>query len=203
MNKKEETKNQSKFARFKEIWANPRYKALIKLGMYAIFFGSLFLISYISTSFREKTPVDNKTNNLILLDNYKYKYEITINNNNIKEVITYNGIETSATNSGTIEYLGLDTLHSYVVDKMTNKIYINGIEKEKLYDELYEEYLSYKSIKNIINSSTKKDNKYIYKDNVIITLEEKAKEYYVLMEFNTENKEETYIEKIILEFWAQ
>lgn len=203
MSKKEESKSLSKFDKFKEIWANPRYKALIKLGMYALFFGSLFLISYISTSFRGKTPVDNKTNNLILLDNYKYKYEITTNNNNIKEVITYNGIETSATNSGTIEYLGIDTLDSYVVDKTTNKIYINGVEKERLYDELYEEYLSYKSIKNIISNSIKKDNKYIYKDNIIITLEEKDKGYYVLMEFSTENKEGTYIEKIMLEFYAQ
>ena len=69
MKKNSEKKEESK----------PRYKALIKLGMYILFFSGLFLIAYISSAFNTTTNNNGKKNNSIdVIENFKYKYTISI-----------------------------------------------------------------------------------------------------------------------------
>ena len=100
---------------FKELWANPRYKALIKLGMWAAFFILMFLISFVVSLFNKTTNYQKKdnsaikeekveTNISILLRNlktsdYSYEYRIT----NAEVTYSYNGTKDNNTDKGYYE----------------------------------------------------------------------------------------------------
>ena len=100
---------------FKELWANPRYKALIKLGMWAAFFILMFLISFVVSLFNKTTNYQKKdnsaikeekveTNISILLRNlktsdYSYEYKIT----NAEVTYSYNGTKDNNTDKGYYE----------------------------------------------------------------------------------------------------
>lgn len=200
MSKQNKEKNEeSKISKFKELWANPRYKALIKLGMYAVFFLTLFLISYISGSIKSSNRKNNSNDikTLNILDNYSYIYTITTIKSDIIETITYTGTETPATNSGKIEYSYIDKVDNYVVDKTTNKIYINGVEEDKLYDLDDESYFSLNDVnEKILKSEKISENRYVYTDEnnikINITLEKIDEKQIVTIDFN-----ERYISEII------
>ena len=69
-----------KFKKLKEIWANKRYRAIIILALYAIFF--VFCFIYIN-SFKEEKPIS---------DNYTKYYYVINNEITVKDFkITYNG----------------------------------------------------------------------------------------------------------------
>lgn len=198
MKKNSEKKEESKFSKFKEIWAVPRYKALIKLGMYIVFFATLFLIAYISSSLNSTNDTKKSNNNTIdILENFKYIYTINTKKGNNIETITYAGTETQATNSGTIEYSYVDRIDTYVVDKITNKIYINGIEGEKLYQLDDESYFSLSSLKEKIQKSKRiSENEYIYTDEnnikINITLNKTNEGQIITIDFN-----EKYVSEIL------
>ncbi len=198
MKKNSEKKEESKLSKFKEIWSKPRYKALIKLGMYILFFSGLFLIAYISSAFNTTTNNNGKKNNSIdVIENFKYKYTISIKKNNNIDKITYTGTETTATNSGSVEYSYIDRVDNYIVDKVTNKIYINGVEQDKLYELDDESYFSLLSVKDKINKSKKiSENEYVYTDEnnikINITLNKTEETQTITIDFN-----EKYISEII------
>lgn len=161
--KKDEEK--SKVSRFKEIWAVPRYKALIKLGLYVLFFVIMFLISYISGAINTKKNVDKPTSDFVVYDSYSYKFVVSTKVNGLENNITYTGVETEISNSGVITYSDSDASDNYVVDKTTDKIYVNGIEKEKLYefDEL--SYFSLQYLLDKVSSATiVDDDSYVFVD---------------------------------------
>lgn len=198
MKKNSEKKEESKLSKFKEIWSKPRYKALIKLGMYILFFAILFLIAYISSSLNSTdNPTKEKDSTVEILENFEYKYTISTKKGDNIETITYTGTETTATNSGSVEYSYIDRVDNYIVDKVTNKIYINGVEQDKLYELDDESYFSLLSVKDKINKSKKiSENEYIYTDEnnikINITLNKTEETQTITIDFN-----EKYISEII------
>lgn len=68
-----------KIEKFKELWAVPRYKAIIELIMFFIFFAVIFLIMFIMSLFAEEEPIEIKKStieNFTSMENYEYIYEI-------------------------------------------------------------------------------------------------------------------------------
>ncbi len=67
------------FAKLREWWQIPRYKSLIILGIYFVFFGLVMLystiIGSISSSDNEMPKVD-ATTRLSIMDNYEYEYDV-------------------------------------------------------------------------------------------------------------------------------
>lgn len=86
--------------KFLELWDVPRYRALIKLGLYIIFF--IFVITLIKT--QDNNISKNPVTKINVMENFKnmnnYQYKVIINNeveetfisrvNNGKELILYN-----------------------------------------------------------------------------------------------------------------
>lgn len=84
MNKKE--KKESNFKKIKRLWKDPKGHALIVLGLYIIFFTSIFLFYLISNfisnnlnKIDEQFKEVNKSYSFKTSDNYEYKYTITYN----------------------------------------------------------------------------------------------------------------------------
>lgn len=86
MNKKDKIKNY--ISLFKEYWKNPRYNALMKLGLWFIFlvFVSIFLRSGLSNEKKYYKQIENNSpiNSFSKNDNYDFEYNITYNLNNLK-----------------------------------------------------------------------------------------------------------------------
>lgn len=191
-------KKESFFSRFKEIWVVPRYRAFIKLGLYALFFLSLFLIYEISMLFKPNIPSlpDNK-NNIVTFKNYTYVFKIHKYLGNDIETIKYTGTSTKESDTGLITYEnGLTS--SYVVDKRNNLIYINGDESDSLYDIVANNYFSYSYLDNITKLSS--DNKYVdeYNNTIdISSLSSSSKKTYKI-DFGKKYVSSEY-DKIVLE----
>ena len=191
MKNKESKEEKTKFEKFKEIWANPRYKALIKLGLYAVFFLTLFLIAHISSLVNKNNVPKKESTNVIDIskyESYKYIYTLTTKYIDREETITYTGIDTPSTNSGEISYSDNEATEKYVLDKSTNVIFINGIEKDKIFD-LDEDYFSLKAILEKINESKKiEDDHYVYTDseniNIDIYVNSSNNELQIKIDFN-------------------
>ena len=181
MKKNKEEKKESLFSKFKDIWSVPRYKALIKLGLYAVFFLTLFLISQISSSFNTTENVPKNANKDIIFESYTYTYKITKDN----VITTYTGTSTSESNNGLIKYSNNNSVQTYIFDKKENKIYINGKEVLKLYD-IDDKYFSYEYLDSIIKKSN--DGKYVDDENNIIQIKKQesnnTKKYDVVITSN-------------------
>lgn len=202
MKKEKNKEEKSKLEKFKEIWANPRYKALIKLGLYAVFFLTLFLIAHISSLVNKNNVPKKKSTNVIDVskyESYKYIYTLTTKYIDKEEVITYIGIDTPSTNSGEISYSDSEMTEKYVLDKSTNVIFINGIEKDKIFD-LDEDYFSLKAILEKINESKKiEDGHYVYTDseniNIDIYVISSNNELQIKIDFNERYTSEILVGK--------
>ena len=111
--KKEEKKENKKT--FKELWADTRYRALIKLGMWVGFFVVMFLITFVVSLFNKTTNYQKKDNDMIkeekvetnisaLLRNLKtndYSYEYTIVNGDVS--YSYTGTKEDGIDKGYYE----------------------------------------------------------------------------------------------------
>lgn len=79
--KKKDSNQTSWFSILKELWKVPRYKSLITLGLYGIFFLSIYLIILISSMFNkpeenyEIDPIDMYSQ----MESYEYIYDIKSN----------------------------------------------------------------------------------------------------------------------------
>lgn len=83
-----------KFEKLKELWAIPRYKAIIKLILFIIFFALIYLIMFIATFFGEKIDTTEEVKktaleNYVSMNSYEYTYEINyiLNKQNITKKI--------------------------------------------------------------------------------------------------------------------
>lgn len=95
-----------KIEKFKELWAVPRYKAIIKLIMFFIFFAIIFLIMFIMSFFAEEEPIEIKKStieNFTSMENYEYTYEINYIIN--KETLTKEIKGTKYDNTNTFKIL--------------------------------------------------------------------------------------------------
>ena len=102
--------------KFREMWANPRYKAIIKLGAWFVF----LIIIVIFSAFSSNSESNDVTNNIkkeenivfasfdemknnLLTKDYKYTYKVANNNANSLEV--YNGEVKALVESGSKEVI--------------------------------------------------------------------------------------------------
>lgn len=193
---KSEKKEESLFQKFKTIWVVPRYKALIKLGLYAIFFASLFLIAQLTSN--KPSNISNNPKSDIKFNSYTYVFKINKYLNNELEVIKYTGTSTNDSNTGLITH-STDTLSSsYIVNKLDNKIYIDGIEADYLYEYIDDKYFSYEYLDCIIKSSSNNLYKDEYGNNITITKQESSSKKVYKVDFN-DNVEPNLYDKITLE----
>lgn len=100
--------------KFKEMWSNPRYKAIIKLGAWFVFLIVIVIFSAFSSNSnsnnvpndikKEETVVfssfEEMQNNLLVKD-YKYTYKVA--NNNVDSLEVYNGEVKDSVESGYYE----------------------------------------------------------------------------------------------------
>lgn len=178
----------NKFSKFKELRSIPKYRILIKLGGYALFFIIFFTIAAIG-----RNNIDNKNNNTdnmnisyntmktkVIENNLKVKYHIISNQEYFLEGTIINNIF-----SGTLE--NNETLKKI---KINDKVYLIEKNTEKLDETLLNDinliYIFPSNIIKIIteNSSIMKQNgnKKMYS----YTIDNKA--YTVYTEENAINK---------------
>jgi len=145
-----------KYAKWKELMKNPRYKALAKLGFWIIFFGVLILISVIASMFTRnrppiiriepQTPIEVFAN----MQNFEYKYTITYRLPNEEEVtIVIEGIYFDNNyyfNIGNQEYYLSDAI--YLVDRSERSL--TEVETKELL--LVRDVLSIKNVHYLITS---------------------------------------------------
>ncbi len=135
---------QSFFSKFKELWANPRYKALIELGLYIAFFGIIFI--YVSlTGSPSSNNYSNVEEKIDYFEYYKnmdsYEYNVLLSDsitgitnitgtfyNNIStynvlgHIFTINGnLVTSKENKSVFDYISIDPL-LLTRDNITNSL---------------------------------------------------------------------------------
>ncbi|MDD2377304.1 MAG: hypothetical protein PHD10_01320 [Bacilli bacterium] len=105
------------FKKLKELWGIPRYNALMKLGLWVIFF--IFVSAYINgNSYQSKNPQSNNSDNKELainnykkMDNYRFSFKVTgISNKTItgkkyKERLIINYNDKTYYNEEDINYL--------------------------------------------------------------------------------------------------
>lgn len=69
--------------KFREYWGIPRYRALIKLGLYFVFFGLIFLYIQVMSMFsRNNVSTEKDVDTLVkfkMMDNYEYSYVLETN----------------------------------------------------------------------------------------------------------------------------
>lgn len=89
--KKEKKERFKLLKKIREYWKIPRYHALMILGLYFLFFGLIFLYTYITsiihTSIEEPEVVIDAVTALTEMDNYEYYYEIE--STGIEEISSY------------------------------------------------------------------------------------------------------------------
>ena len=135
-------KNKKEDSLLKKMWATPRGKAAIKLGLYLIFI--VFVVIFINVSSKVNKIVKESTVNeekeitigsmreKLLLNNYKYTYTITKND---KKTV-YSGERLKQVETGTKEN-EFGTIKYYVNDVETYQIQMG--EKKQI-DNLYEDF---------------------------------------------------------------
>ena len=162
-----------KYAKWKELMKNPRYKALAKLGFWVIFFGVLILISILSSLFRgnrppiiSNDPVQTPIEAFANMENFEYKYTITYKLENGYEVtITIEGRYFNNNhyfNIGNQEYYMNDTV--FLVDR--NERTLTEVDNKELL--LFRDLLNIKNIHYWITSGVLEEE-ISYKDGFTTT----------------------------------
>lgn len=88
--------------KFRELWANPRYKAIIKLGAWFVFLIIIVIFSAFSTNSNTSDITnDNKEEETVVFDSFDtmlnnlfakdYKYTYKVANNTLNTLEVYNG----------------------------------------------------------------------------------------------------------------
>ncbi len=122
-----------KIEKFKELWAVPRYKAIIKLIMFFIFFAIIFLIMFIMSFFAEEEPIEIKKStieNFTSMENYEYTYEINYIIN--KETLTKEIKGTKYDNTNTFKILSDKYYIENNIILNSNKEIVNNINEYDL-----------------------------------------------------------------------
>jgi len=125
-----------KFEILKNIWSVPRYKALIELGLFFIFFLSIFIISKVPSN---NEPVVYKSPLEVFRDKNNYQFQIKINDEiiegnflNDKINLNYNNINYTCENQ-IVEPTNFPYI-DYLIYIDTNYIY-NLIANEEIYSK--------------------------------------------------------------------
>ena len=166
--------NKENIKKFKELWSNPKYKALIKLGIYLFL---IFAISaFVGINNRLSKPSsypkqEEKPEHILnsITNNYSYNCEITIyKDDNINKY--YYLTKTYDDNSIiTKKYLDKEEIYYLSLDKyyqLKEDNYLKVSSKE-IYDVIDYKYLAITTIKEYLNN-TFSDGKYQIPINKII-----------------------------------
>lgn len=176
--------------KLKELWKIPRYKALIQLGLYLLFFtitfGFMYLIGIISgnkETIAIKTPLENYKE----MVNYEYTYNIKINN------IDNNITGTKYNDKNEFKYLNNEYYinNKLVYSKKTNE----QIDKLINFDILF---LDQNNLFDLMTNYSINNKKTVYNNNNSKT------EYTISYNSNEINMttyiEDNYINKITISF---
>jgi hypothetical protein len=168
---KKEKNEESERKSFKEIWQNKRYKALIQLGLYLIFF--IFLFSLISKS---NEPIENETgdkDNNKIKNNFAYNYTFEIKKEGIEKIINYTGLVNNDENLGKKD---IDNKVSEYYLK-GDKTYILGVvdgkwreqeEDYNIYEEMDVTFINYDNIQRMIEKSELVSTETLHREKMII-----------------------------------
>ena len=158
-------KKESKIKKLKELWKDPKGHAVISLCLWAIFFGLIFLLTFINNAFNSNTVLNTNKYSYIYETSNNYEYKITINYNNGNDnSLIINGIRYEEK-----EIFSINNEEFSIVDNQIKSYNNIDINKLLLFDIIslrpnkLNEYLQ----KNINNKEIK------YKDNSI------KKEYFI------------------------
>ena len=175
-----------KINKFLELWHDPKYKSLIKIGLYLLFILILVLIVRVKKATYKPNRINNQQNTNInktivdKIDSMKnYEYEIILNINNTTE--TLKGIKYNDIN----EFENIKTSEKYEIKD--NIIYKKGTnEKQDLFYINFNN-LSLANIKTYLTDENKK-SEISYNNNEI-------KKEYNIVDFNIIN--EKYANKFV------
>lgn len=104
--KKMENGKVSIWTRLKEAWKVPRYHALMTLGLYALFFSSIYLYITITSQFNKEDEKLNETvdpfQSFEAMQSYEYTYDITSSINGIPTTYQVLGTHVDTTDTFTL-----------------------------------------------------------------------------------------------------
>ncbi|NLL44446.1 MAG: hypothetical protein GX247_02105 [Mollicutes bacterium] len=201
MKEKKNGKIKKIYIRFKEIYKVPRYRALIILGLYFVFF--IFVMAIINSAAKTNVIIDNNNELPITfkkfkeMNNYEYTYKIEQSIND--EIIYYQGIgkHTLEEETFTIE----NDVNNYYMEN--NEFYIIKDDlKEKVDNPLPINLLNLKpnNITDFLLASTLQLMTTDYQSNIIINTYLLPIKKFIKLYFNDEvNDEENFINIITTE----
>lgn len=170
--KQEKNSLKDKISKFKELWKNPKYNAIIKICMYMLFILILVLIVRLGSNADKASNINTNIHNLNYNNMSSYEYEIIIKNN--KENINIKGIKFNECND--FEIVGEMEKYS-IIDN-------------KLYKTLNEEYVESLLDINLISLLPDNISKYIINENLKSEIEYddgQIKKEYTILNFNLLN----------------
>ena len=174
--------------KFKELWAIPRYRAIIKLSLYGIMFLLLIIMANISSSMnssnneKEETKSYTEIIKLCDLDNALINYNLKINDINYK-------IEGKVQNNILNGYLDNNTEIKKITIKENNIYEIKNNEEiinEELNTLLNAKLLIPKNIIEIVKNESAYINKGIEETTYIFEINDNNIKYEVIISINKE-----------------
>lgn len=180
----------NKSSMIKELWSHPKYRILIKLGGYFVFFVIFFILAAVGrNNVENQNNTENKGNNIsyntmknnILKNSLKVKYQITSNNESYIEGTIINNVFTGTLEQNSIlKKIKIEAENVYLIEKN------NETQDETLLNDINLIYIFPANIINILNENSsimkQNDSQKIYS----YTIDNKA--YSVYTENNSINK---------------
>lgn len=141
-----------KYQKFKILWANPKYKAMIKLGGWVVFFIIFFAVAAVTSKMPDKKVVKSEEivnytimKNNLLNSNLNIKY--VINNYYIEGIIKDNVLTGTLETNDLTTKIKYDGTNLYEVKKDVDTLNNN------LMNDLNKNYLLPKYLINLLNSN--------------------------------------------------
>ncbi|MDD4035995.1 MAG: hypothetical protein PHS45_01555 [Bacilli bacterium] len=166
---KQRSDNKDKLS-FKEIYQNKRYKAMIQLGFYVIFFIFLFiLIGSNQSAVDNRNYEGNGNKNINIKDNFTYDYTFEITREGINDIINYIGsindnenLGKKSINNKTDEFYLKDNI-TYILGVIDEKWYVQE-ENYNIYEEIDTTFINYNDILKMIEKGELVSTETLHKD---------------------------------------
>lgn len=168
MFKQKSVNENKKWSSLKKIYQNKRYKALIQLGLYLIFF--IFILVLVGSN-EEIKDIKNDNKNETIKSNYTYSYTYEIIRDGIDEIINYTGsvnkdetIGQKSINNKVDEFYLKDNI-TYILGVMDKKWHAQE-EGYNIYKEIDTTFINYDNILRIIEKGELISTETLHKDKI-------------------------------------
>jgi len=178
-------KNNEKYVKFKKVWDNPKYNALIKMGVYGVIILIIFIYLGITNAFRDNSTYEiiMNDNNIIntLNNNYAFNYQIDIFDGNNYLNYIYEGKVKD--NKAIMNKINNKTITNYYQENDNYYMKDNDnyvlVSRDSVYDVIDYKYLDLANIKTYLKLG-KEVNNVIQIDVKDIVLNSRTEDYITI-----------------------